>query len=693
MLRSVAAQTRISRDRIAADSIDQNFATSKDISKMHFPNRLRELFVGALAGFTDTPEKYAGMIRPTTDPKFGDYQSNCAMPLAKQSDGKSSRDVAADLVGALNLGDSWDSPEVAGPGFINLKLQDGFLASCLKDMLKDDRCLVPAAAEPKKILVDFSSPNVAKPMHVGHIRSTVIGDSLTRVIRFLGHHVTTDNHLGDWGTQFGIIIYGYKNFGDPDVVAGNPVPELAKLYRLTNQLIEFHKAKESLGTIGDQIAQAEQEFASAKAAAEQAEGKEAKKLRKAASSAEKKTRSLESQRESAQQKVDAVQSDPELAAKAVQHAGVGAAVLAETVKLHEGDKENLELWESFLPHCKDEINRVYDRLNVKFDFTLGESFYHSMLAGVVTDLQSRGLAQDSEGAVCVFLPEFDAPMIVRKQDGAFLYATTDLATLKYRLSEFDPAEILYVVDTRQSEHFDKLFAVADRIGMDAIKLVHVNFGTVLGEDGRPMKTRSGTLIGLEGLLDDAVERARQVVCDPARLVKFDPPMDGDEQQLVSETVGIGAIKYADLSHHRTSDYKFNLSKMVALEGNTSTYVQYSYARTQSILRKASESESSVAAAVAESGIVLEHPAERALGLMLLKLEEALLATYHDYAPNQLSDYLYETAKAYAVFNDQCPVIKAASDQSRVTRLALVVLCGRVLDRGLGLLGIGVVPRM
>ncbi len=324
---------------------------------------------------------------------------------------------------------------------------------------------------------------------------------------------------------------------------------------------------------------------------------------------------------------------------------------------------------------------------------MGESFYHPLLADVVSDLQGRGLATESDGAICVFLDNFDAPMIIRKKDGAFLYSTTDLATLKYRLEEFDPHEILYVVDSRQSEHFQKLFDVAKLIDLGDIKLVHVNFGTVLGEDGKPMKTRSGSLIGLEGLLDDAVAGARKVVCDPARLKNIDPPMDEAEQNAIAEVVGIGAVKYADLSHHRTSDYKFNLTKMVALDGNTSTYVQYSYVRTQSILRKANVDDAQIVGRVAKDGIVFSHPAERALALSLLKIEEALVAVYQDYAPNQLVDYIYETAKTYAVFNEQCHVLNAESEAIQATRLTLVTLSGRVLKLGLSLLGIGVVGRM
>ncbi len=284
-------------------------------------------------------------------------------------------------------------------------------------------------------------------------------------------------------------------------------------------------------------------------------------------------------------------------------------------------------------------------------------------------------------------------MIVRKKDGAFLYATTDLATLKYRLAEFAPNEILYVVDKRQSEHFEKLFAVSDHFGLQDIKLVHVQFGTVSGPDGKPIKTRSGSVIGLEGLLDDAVERAKEVVCNPERLATFDPPMDEKEQAEISEVVGIGAIKFADLSHHRTSDYKFDLNKMIALEGNTSTYVQYQYTRTQGILRRNDKTEQDVCDLVSKTKMELTHPAERALALKLLQMEEALQAVHHDYAPNHLVDYLLETAKAFSVFNDRCHVLHAESKDIQTTRLALVVICGRVLRTGLSLLGIDVVQRM
>ena len=661
---------------------------------MHVPHLLQQRFMNALGEFTDQPEQYAAMIRATSDPKHGDYQANCAMPLAKRLDnGQNPREVAAMLVAKLELDDVCEPAEIAGPGFINLKLKDSFLTDSLREMLADDHCGVTQVKTDKSIVLDFSSPNVAKPMHVGHIRSTVIGDSLARTLRFLGYPVVTDNHLGDWGTQFGIIIYGYKHFGDPEVVEANPVTELAKLYRIVNQLVEYRKAIKSLPKLKLGIDDAKQAVSLAKIDAENAEDKQLKKARKAVAAAERRLITAQNALTSAEEKISAVEQDVDLGPKAEEHSTIDTDVLEETARLHRGDEENLSLWNRFLPHCKDEINRMYHRLDIQFDHTLGESFYHPMLAKVTSKLEELGLASDSDGALCVFLPEFDAPMIVRKQDGAYLYATTDLATLEYRLTEFNPSEILYIVDSRQSEHFDKLFAVADHFGLKDVKLVHVNFGTVLGEDGRPMKTRSGSLIGLESLLDDAVDRAKQVVCNPERLADFDPPMEAEEQENIAEAVGIGAIKFADLSHHRTSDYRFNLDKMVALEGNTSAYVQYSYARMQKILQNANVNEDQVADMVTKHGLDFTHAAERNLVLQLVKFEEALTAVHKDYAPNHLVDYLLETAKAYSRFNDNCHVLKAESESIRSTRLAIVVHCKQTLGKGLNLLGIDVVPRM
>ena len=701
---------------------------------MNIPSLLIERFSTALASFTDEHETFAAMVRGSTDAQFGDYQCNAAMPLSKKLGRGNPRELADEIIALLDVKDFCEPPSVAGPGFINLRLRNEFLTEGLRTVANDARLGVTPVAAPQTVLVDFSSPNVAKPMHVGHIRSTVIGDSLTRLLRFLGETVITDNHLGDWGTQFGIIIYGYKHFGNAEKVAANPVPELAALYRLTNQLIEYHKAQDSVSGFEAEIQQAEVDAKKAKDAAEVADKnealkpKEVKKLRKAAASAAARTQSLKKKLQDTQAKIEAVQSDPELASLAAEHQGIGQAVLQETAKLHQGDAENLELWQRFLPHCKDEINRIYDRLKVRFDHTLGESFYHDRLPGVIDTLNQLQLTKLSEGAVCVFVEGFDSPMIVQKRDGAYLYATTDLATLQYRHEAFDAEEILYVVDSRQSEHFEKFFSLAPKLNLGNIRLEHIQFGTVLGSDGRPMKTRSGSLVGLESLLDEAVDRARKIACDPDRLAQMDPPIGTSEQVRIAEVVGIGAIKYADLSHHRASDYKFDLDKMVALDGNTATYIQYSYARTQSILRKAQQDvslqdlvrklnrqEEATTAVIegilhgqgfdqtdretmplleAESWqIELDQPAERTLALVLLRFEEALQAARTGYAPNAICDYLYETAKTYSVFNDTCRVLGNEDKVVSQTRLLLVSLTGRVLRCGLALLGIEVVPRM
>ncbi len=640
---------------------------------------------------SDRLAAFSQMVRPATDPRHGDYQANCAMPLAKLL-GQSPRAVAEQILKELNWLDLCHEPEIAGPGFINLRLRDDYLASAAWELLRDEKLGVSCAASPQTIIVDYSSPNVAKPMHVGHIRSTVIGDAISRIFRFQGHHVITDNHLGDWGTQFGMVIYGFKHFGDEAAFENAPVAELSRLYRLVNRLIEYHGAIENqdkVRLLAEQTAQA-LELAKAEALST-SDPKLKKQADKLVTGASKKHEAAVEQHDKTIKVIEAVDSDPALSTIAAQHQSIGASVLAETAKLHEGDETNLKMWHRFLPFCKDEINRVYARLHVRFDHTLGESYYHSMLENVVAKLRNQGLASDSEGAVCVFLPEFDAPMIVQKRDGAYLYATTDLATLEYRRERFKPDEILYVVDTRQSEHFEKLFAVARKMGFSATRLVHVNFGTVLGDDGKPFKTRSGSSIGLESLLDDAVARAFAVVCDPERTNRIDPPLSDEEKKRIADVVGHGAIKYADLVHHRTSDYKFDLEKMVSLDGNTSAYVQYAYARVQGILAKGETTETAVL--TGSRPIQITHPAERALALQLLRFGESLDQVRADYAPNFLIDYLYETAKTYAVFNDGCPVLKANSEETVQSRLALVAATGRVIRCGLELLGIGVIPRM
>jgi arginyl-tRNA synthetase len=452
------------------------------------------------------------------------------------------------------------------------------------------------------VVIDYSSPNVAKPMHVGHIRSTVIGDSLARIHAALGHQVVRDNHLGDWGSQFGMILLGWKREGDAAAFAANPVAELARLYRR-------------------------------------------------------------------------VQADPDLA----------EAARAETVKLHAGDPENRTLWERFMPYCLQALHGIYDRLDVHFDVELGESFYDPMLGDVVRDLEAKGLAVQSEGATVVFTELSKTPLLVRKSDGAFNYATTDLATIQYRKETWNPNLVLYVVDHRQANHFQPLFDVARRWGYDSMELVHVAFGTVLGSDRRPFKTREGDVIGLESLLDEAVARARKVVDENS------PELSDDERAAVAEIVGLGAIKYADLSQNRQSDYVFDWDRMMALTGNTATYMQYAYARIQSIFRKGGTTPEALRAG--RPRISLGHPVERALGVQLLRLPEALALAVAELKPNILTDYLFDLANKYSTFYDNCPVLKAETAELRDSRLTLCDLTGRTLKFGLDLLGIRVVERM
>lgn len=633
----------------------------------------------------------AGMVRCTSDAKFGDYQANCAMPLAKLC-GLPPRQAAQSLVAALDVADLCQPPEIAGPGFINLRLRDDCIAERGLAMLSDQRLGVVPADPPRRILIDYSSPNVAKPMHVGHIRSTVIGDALARIYRFLGHHVITDNHLGDWGTQFGMVIYGFKHFGDPQALDAAPVAELSRLYRLVNRLISYHQAVAGVRRAEAAVEQGWHAVAEGQTAlADAVDGKQRKRMEKSLAAAQRRRQAAQQALQGLRDTIRQGEQDEDFQELAAKHPNIADEVLRETAKLHAGDPENLQLWRRFLPYCRDEIDRVYRRLGIGFDHTLGESFYHDMLGAVVQRLQRAGLASDSEGAVCVFLPEFDSPMIVQKKDGAYLYATTDLATLFYRQREFQPDEILYVVDSRQSEHFQKLFAVARQLGISEICLRHVQFGTVLGEDGRPFKTRSGSSVGLESLLDEAVATATAVVCDPQRLSRLDPPLDEEQQRAIADAVGHGAIKYADLAHHRTSDYRFDLSKMIALDGNTSAYVQYAYARACGIMRKGGVQRSQVQAET--EAPLLAQPAERSLALQLLRFEESLHQVRADDAPNFLVDYLYDTAKAFAVFNDSCPVLQAPDSRLRRSRLVLVVWTARVIEQGLQLLGINVTPRM
>jgi arginyl-tRNA synthetase len=623
---------------------------------MNILSELKSRFHAALAGLTDSPEEYLDQVRPSQDPKFGDYQANLAMPLGKRLK-RPPRNVAADIVRRLDVADICHPPEIAGPGFINLRLTAEWLIQRISAIVRDiEKLGIEPVEYPRTYVIDFSAPNVAKPMHVGHIRSTVIGDALCRTLRFLGHNVISDNHIGDWGTQFGMILYGYKHFLDAEAYKKNPVEELARLYRLVRQIMDHQKKNSTDETeaSGDNIGASITNI-------ENSESQEISRLSQ-------------------------------------EHPDINAAVLNETAKLHAGDAENRRLWEEFLPKCEDEINRVYNRLSVHFDHTLGESFYEDRLAAVVDELIAKGLAKESNGAICIFFHDQDAPMLVRKQDGAFLYATTDLATIRYRMETWRPDAVLYVVDHRQSLHFQQLFAAAKLWGYDQIEFQHVSFGTVLGEDGRPFKTRSGDTVGLESLLDEAVRRALEIVSANDDAKPDGPEISPQKRAEIAETVGIAALKYADLSQNRTSDYVFSYDKMLAMNGNTATYMQYAYARVRSIFAKGNFNAEALRASDAAINLSppdkkAEREAERALALELLRFAEALDLTAADYRPNQLTAYLFELANRYSTFFEHCHVLRAESEPLRQSRLLFCDLTARTIQKGLQLLGIKVVEKM
>ncbi len=652
---------------------------------------LKERFARALTPLVDDPSPALEMIRPAQDPRFGDYQANCAMALGKQLR-RPPREIAEQIVANLDVADMCHDPQVAGPGFINLRLRDDWLTDQLRRLVNDPRLGVEPVAQGKTIVVDFSSPNVAKPMHVGHIRSTVIGDAICRTLRFVGHRVIADNHLGDWGTQFGMIIYGYRHFLDPEAYAQQPVAELGRVYRQVRQIIDVLETERKLPLAEDRVAQLGTRLAQMRSEAESTDD------RAAGAKHQKAVRKLQAQLDAARQelgqlqdKLEASRHDAALMALVEQHRHIERAVLDETARLHGGDEDNLALWREFLPKCREEIQRIYDRLDVHFDQELGESFYHDRLGEVVRDLVDRGLARESEGAICLFLQGFDSPMIVRKSDGAFLYSTTDLATIAYRMETWSPDAILYVVDFRQGEHFEKLFAAARQWGYDQVDLRHIAFGTVLGEDGKPFKTRSGDTVGLEGLLDAAVQRALQVVTDNDLAKPTGPELNDQQRRDVARVVGHGAIKYADLSQNRLSDYVYSEEKMVALRGNTAAYLQYSYARVQNIFAKG---EVDVEQLRTRSELLtIQHDKERQLAIQLLRLPEAIDEMLADYRPNALTNYLYDLATKFSEFYEHCPVLKAENAAQRESRLLLCDLVARTLKLGLSLLGIDVVQKM
>jgi len=568
------------------------------------------------------------LVRPCPDPKFGDYQTNALMALAKARR-LNPRQLATDVLAQLDVSEWCDKVEIAGAGFLNFRLKNGAIATALAAGSTREELFLEKSSQPRTVVVDFSSPNVAKPMHVGHIRSTILGDALVRVLRLLGHQVIADNHLGDWGTQFGMLLVGWKTLLDQASLQADPLAEMERIYKLVSARCEPEKPGFDQAT-------------------------------------------LERAR-------------------------------AELVKLQAGDAENLAIWREMIRLSQGQFETIYGRLGVKFDYTLGESFYNPQLQAVVDDLMKRGIARESRGAKAVFSdgafpPKEDPflihregewvpnPFIVQKQDGAFNYATTDLATIAHRVFTWHTDEIVYVTDGRQQLHFRQLFATFRRWHPEVkTRLAHVWFGSILGEDGKPFKTRSGETVRLSELLDEAEERALKVVTEK------NAELPETERREIARIVGIGAVKYADLLPNRQTDYVFSWDKMLALNGNTAPYLQYAYARIRSIFRKGNVEEPA-STAPGSGALLLDSPEELNLAKHLLKLNLVLEAVAEEYRPNFLCNYLYELAGHFTSFYENCPVLKAAPAQ-RESRLRLCDITARALKLGLGVLGIEVLEQM
>ncbi len=546
------------------------------------------------------------IVKPVANPKFGDYQANGIMAVAKARK-QNPRQLAEAVVAQLNPNEIPASWEIAGPGFINFRLDPDWLGQTLLAIAQDDHLGVDPAANPETIVIDFSAPNVAKSMHVGHIRSTILGDALSRVLRFRGHTVETDNHLGDWGTQFGMLIVGYRSFLDRAAYEQDPLAEMERIYK-------------------------------------------------------------------------------EVQAKSTTDAALADRAREELAKLQQGDVANTALWREFMQVSRQAFERIYTRLNVHFDHWLGESFYNPMLASVVQELREKNLARPSEGAICLFYDEdtklAETPFLIQKQDGAFLYATTDLATIQYRAETFRPQRIIYVTDGRQQLHFRQLFAAAQSWGY-SMALEHVWFGTILGADGKPIKTREGQPIKLAALLDEAEERARAIVQEK------NPSLSAAEQARVARVVGIGAVKYADLMQNRTADYRFSWDKLLALDGNTAPYLQYAYARIRSIFRKGGFTDWQP---TPDMPVRLLEPEELALAKQMLRFGDVLIELERSYKPNLLANFLYELATQFNLFYQAHSVLRAPQDR-QPTRLLLCDLTARYLKTGLGLLGIETLEAM
>jgi arginyl-tRNA synthetase len=532
--------------------------------------------------------------------KFGDYQANAAMGLAKQLK-SNPRAVAEQIKAKLELGEMASEVSIAGPGFINVRLNPKWLSEALQDIAKDDRLGIPPTDTPETVVVDYSGPNIAKEMHVGHLRSTIIGDAISRVIEFEGHKVVRQNHLGDWGTQFGMLIaYLATRVG----VWDKPLPPITDLE-------DFYR-------------QAKSKF----------------------------------------------DQDPNFANGAREF----------VVRLQSGQPESVAFWKHLVAVTRAHYQPVYERLNVKLrvEHERGESAYNDDLSGVVDELKLKGIAVESEGAIAVFIDGPDkSPLIVQKSRGGYLYGTTDLAAIRYRINVLRANRIIYTHDSRQAQHFSQVFRTADKASWTRtgeVKLEYAPFGTMLGEDGKPFKSRSGDLIKLADLLDEAEERAFKVVSEK------NPELPDAQRREIAKKVGIGAIKYADLSKDRISDYVFSWDKMLALDGNTAPYLQYAYARIRSIFRKAGVSD------ISKTTMQLESPFELSLAKHILRLDEVIDLVARELKPHHLTTYLYDLASKFSGFYENCPVLQS-EEPTRSSRLMVCDLTARTLALGLELLGI------
>ena len=545
----------------------------------------------------------AGELTPASDARFGDYQTNAALVLAKQR-GENPRNVAEKILAHVDVGDLCKPPTVAGAGFINFTLRAEAVADKAAQLLRDERLGVAKTTSPRRIVIDFGSPNVAKPMHVGHIRSTVLGDALARIAQFVGHEVIRDNHIGDWGTQFGMVIYGWKNLLDRQALKRDPVAELVRIYKETNE-------------------------------------------------------------------------------RSTKDPSVREACRQELVKMQSGDAENLSIWKQCVDLSMGDFERAYELLDIHYDIQRGESFYNDRLPGVVERLLKSGIAEISEGAVCVFfrdIPELaDKPCIIRKRDGGYNYATTDVATVDYRINDLEADTIWIVTGAPQILHFKQIFEIARREGYKA-DFRHITHGSILGENRKLMKTRSGENVPLRDLLDEACERARKIVEEK------NPDLSDAEKIDIAQKIGIGAVKYADLSQYRMTDYVFSWDKMLSLQGNTAPYLQNAYVRIRSIFRKAGETQTTI------DQLVLAEEAEINLAKRLCQFAEVVPQVLNDFRPNILANYLFELANSFHTFYEACPVLKS-EEPTRGSRLALCDLAGRVLQGGLDLLGIKVPEKM